>query len=936
MLYFSRVVARCVVMVSCLYVSTLSHATVIEKGQVDDREYHYFVLKNQLKVLLISDETADKAAASLDVNVGSSHDPKDREGLAHFLEHMLFLGTKKYPDAAEYQAFIDQHAGGHNAYTSPEHTNYFFDIDANKLEPALDRFSQFFISPLFDANYVDRERNAVHSEYQAKIKDDSRREYDVFRTLLNPKHPYAKFSVGSLTTLANRPDDNVRDDLLDFYAKHYSSDKMTLVVLGKESIADLKRMVKQRFSQVPQRSVKDQDITTPLFTEKTLPIEVLYEPVKDVRQMEMIFPLPSVKKYYDKKPLNYLGFLLGHEGKGSLLSLLKEQGWAEGLSAGGGDIGAGNATFAINITLTEDGIKQRERIRALVFHALHVIRTQGIEKWRFLEEQQLANISFQYREKGRATSTVSRLSNQLHDYPAAEVISGAYLYKTFDPQLIDALLQKMTPDNLYVSTTYPDVMTNKTTHYYRVPYRVTPLSTTLVDIDSAFKKRYQLPKENIFVPESSRLKAQDANLNRISALSSNNSAVELWAKQDISFLVPRANVTVRVQSPLIASSLHHASMNLLLLSMINDNLNENSYPALIAGLSYSLSTNSRGFDLQVSGYDDKITQLLSMVQAQLVNPVLTEKRFVSIKKELMRHLSNTEQLTPFRQLFKALPVTLYSPYYSDAEKMQALEKISLKDVQAFAQQWLKGATVKGLLYGNLDKMKVAQWQQAIESIVLAGDQVMTPATVVKRPFNTAKKPDIQTRSLVVDHNDKAVTLYVQGVSDTLEAKAKMVLLRQVLESSFYSQLRTEQQLGYIVFLTGMPFKEVPGSVFVVQSPSASVTAIQQAMQTFIAESIHAIPDDLSSYQQSAATKLLQKSQSLSDESGVYWQNILKDDETFSYRQRLVSAIHQVTKEQLHEYYQQTLLDPQSLLWFTAERDTTESYPVFGASSYQYP
>lgn len=937
MLYFSNVVARCVVLVSCMCGSVLSHAIEIEKGQVDDREYHYFELKNQLKVLLISDTTADKAAASLDVHVGSSHDPKNREGLAHFLEHMLFLGTKKYPNAAEYQAFIDENAGSHNAYTSSEHTNYFFDIDANKLELALDRFSQFFVSPLFDEVYVDRERNAVHSEYQAKIKDDSRREYDVFRTLMNPQHPYSSFSVGSLTTLADRPNDKVRDDLLAFYDKHYSSDKMTLVVLGKESIADLKHMVKTRFSHIPQRKVSNNEPKVALFTAGTLPIEVSYQPVKNIRQMEMIFPLPSVKQHYDKKPLNYLGFLLGHEGKGSLLSLLKQQGLAEGLSAGGGDIGAGNATFAINITLTEDGVKQREHIRALVFYALNVIRTQGIEEWRYTEEQQLAQISFQFREKGRAMNTVSRLSSQLHDYPAAEVISAPYLYQSFDPVLLDNLLKKMTPDNVYVSTTYPEVVTDKTTHYYQVPYTIKKLPTKLQALSEALKKQYQLPEKNIFVPESSELLAVDASLQSVKNVSVNHGSVELWAKQDIGFLVPKAEVTLRVQSPLAASSLRDTSMNILLLAMINDNLNENSYPALIAGLSYSLSANSRGFDIRLSGYDDKMTELLAMIKQQLMRPTLTKKRFVSIKKELVRHLSNTQQLTPFRQLFKTLPATLYSPYYSDVEKRQALDDVSFSDLQDFAKQWLAGATVQGLFYGNIDTAKVTQWQQLIAGVVVKGEKTVSPAQVVTLPSNKTADNRIQERRFPVDHNDKAVALYVQGVDDSIEAEAKMMLLRQVLESSFYSQLRTEQQLGYIVFLTGMPFKEVPGSVFVVQSPSASVATIKQAIEQFLAQSIDTIPDDLSAHQRSVATKLLEKSQSLADESGIYWQNIIKSDNTFSYRPRLVNAINQVTAKQLRDYYQHTLLNHQALLWFVAEKGVDEFHPVFDQSTYyQYP
>ena len=147
-----------------------NNQVIVEKSKPDTSKYRYIELPNKMKVLLVSDMKADKAAVSLDVFVGSSHDPINRQGLAHFLEHMLFLGTDRYPAPDEYQSFISQHGGSHNAYTSFEHTNYFFDISPKSIEPALDRFSRFFIAPLFNSEYVDREMNAVHSEYMARIK----------------------------------------------------------------------------------------------------------------------------------------------------------------------------------------------------------------------------------------------------------------------------------------------------------------------------------------------------------------------------------------------------------------------------------------------------------------------------------------------------------------------------------------------------------------------------------------------------------------------------------------------------------------------------------------------------------------------------------------------------------------------------------------------
>ena len=158
-----------------------------------DRSYRALTLDNQLKVLLISDPTSDRAAASMDVAVGSNHDPQEYPGLAHFLEHMLFLGTDLFPEAGEYQQYISASDGSHNAFTAPENTNYFFDVQPNALPGALDRFSRFFVAPRFDPTYVRREVNAVHSEYQSKLQNEGNRSFAVTKEGLNPAHPLQGF-----------------------------------------------------------------------------------------------------------------------------------------------------------------------------------------------------------------------------------------------------------------------------------------------------------------------------------------------------------------------------------------------------------------------------------------------------------------------------------------------------------------------------------------------------------------------------------------------------------------------------------------------------------------------------------------------------------------------------------------------------------------------
>ena len=158
----------------------------LRKSPNDAREYRYLVLANKLRVLLVSDPDTDNAAAALSVYRGSFHEPETRPGLAHFLEHMLFIGTEKYPEVDSFQQYITANGGSSNAYTAPDHTNYFFDIQNSAFNEGLDRFGHFFIDPLLSVEYVEREKNAVHSEYQMQIKDDGWRGYMVSKLALNP------------------------------------------------------------------------------------------------------------------------------------------------------------------------------------------------------------------------------------------------------------------------------------------------------------------------------------------------------------------------------------------------------------------------------------------------------------------------------------------------------------------------------------------------------------------------------------------------------------------------------------------------------------------------------------------------------------------------------------------------------------------------------
>lgn len=102
--------------------SKLLRVNNIVKSQQDNRDYRGLQLSNGLKVLLISDPATDKAAAAMTVDVGHMSDPENLPGLAHFCEHMLFLGTKKYPNENAYSTYLSENGGTSNASTYADNT----------------------------------------------------------------------------------------------------------------------------------------------------------------------------------------------------------------------------------------------------------------------------------------------------------------------------------------------------------------------------------------------------------------------------------------------------------------------------------------------------------------------------------------------------------------------------------------------------------------------------------------------------------------------------------------------------------------------------------------------------------------------------------------------------------------------------------------------
>lgn len=880
-----------------------------DKSPNDNNEYRFIELDNGLQAILVSDKDADKAAASMNVAVGSGDDPKEREGIAHFLEHMLFLGTEKYPEPGEYQQFIKSHGGSHNAFTAFRNTNYFFDIQANYLESALDRFAQQFAAPLFTAELVDRERNAVHSEFSAKQKEDGRRFYSVKKATSNPENAFHQFAVGNLTTLENTEDNPLRPDLIGFWKARYSANLMTLAVYGPQPLDELEAMVRARFGAIENRNLKPQAHTSSLLNKDTLPAKVTAEAIKDVRSLSLSFPIPSQQQNYRTKPASYIANLLGHEGPGSLFDVLKKNGLADGLSAGLGMDTGENATLDISIALTPEGLRRQDEILSLVFSYIDIIRERGISQQRFDEMQRLARIDFRFREQGEPIHEAMRLSSQLQDYPAENILSAPWLMERYAPEQYRTILAELTPDNVmaYVLAPQLELKSPKLTQWYEAPWQIETLDaeTLKANAPKALATALQLPLPNPFVPENLDI-VPGETMNKPELLSNNGMAI--WFARDTRFNTPKANVFLSLRTPAARVSARSHVLTRLLVDSINNNLNAWAYSARLAGLDYSIYPHLRGITVRVGGYSDKLHTLMNRILMQISTPEITRQRFDIARQNLIDSLQNKAKDRPVEQTSEFIQTALIEDTWSTEEKLEAAKSVTLDELMSFTEALLSEVDPVLLAHGNITQAYALNLAQQINAIVLGNSEFVHVERSHVRKLPTKE----MLVSLSVKHPDTGYTLYTQGKNTSFEERARFRLLAQIISSPFYEDIRTTRQLGYIVYATPFEMLETPALGFVVQSPTASQGEIDQAVREFTTgfeETLGNINKErLEREKQAVISSILEQDRQLGEISGRYWREIDRGADGFDSREQLAEAVKAVSIEDLKTTFKDAVLN----------------------------
>ena len=862
----------------------------IRKSPNDDREYRHLVLENGLRLVLISDLDADKSAASLVVFRGSFDDPDERPGLAHFLEHMLFIGTEKYPEAGDYFKFIQGHGGNANAYTTAEHTNYFFDIQPEYFHEGLDRFAQFFISPLLDPAYAEREKNAVHSEYQLQLKEDGWRGYAVLKAVVNPDHPFARFTIGSLETLSG----DVQEALSTFFEAQYSANQMGLVVLSNEPLDELQPWVVETFSPIKNRNLPSLSRTTPLFTQGQLPTRLNIQSLRPHKDLAYSFMLPvAIKDTYPTKPLAYITSLIGHEGEGSLHKALKEQGWITSLGASVADYDDNNNALGIFMRLTDEGANQLPRITAHLFEYLTLLRNEGLAKWRYGEIAQLSELAFRYQEKSSELARVASIAPLLTFVPPRDLVVAPYLMDEFDPDLIQSFLDLLQEDNVLMVVSGPDLEGDLTEPWFQVPYALIPgpLETSGPVDASAL----HLPLVNPFIPGPMTLVSGD---DRLPQPRITTDGLDIYLATDTEFRVPRATTYISIRNEGGLIDIKDRVRASLYARLVRDDLNALAYPAQLAGVGYGVAAPPKGFRLFISGYQDKQLLLLDEVLTRLVGLKIAPERFAILKADMTKSLMNTTRDKPYQQLSRRLGEEMLNSSWTPEESLAQLESVTPADLRQWRDETLASPSVYVLSVGNV----LASHAEALEELLAKHLEFsdVPPAEAEVLTLNSPGNIEVH-----IDHDDAAMVLYVQDDEEGYKDWAHSALLGHLLRPRYFASLRTEQQLGYAVSAGSRNFDGWGGIRFAIQSPVASADELRSRTLAFMdaqVDELTAMPEEeFATNKDGLITTLLQKDKNLAQRAQRYWHEMDQDNLNFDTNVQLAAEVELLSKADILSY-----------------------------------
>ena len=508
----------------------------IIKPLVDRRKYKIIKLENNLEVMLISDRNASICSAAMSVDVGSLMD-NEIQGLAHYTEHALFLGSQSYPKPSSFEKHLNYYFGKSNAYTTEDKTIFYFEVEWLGFEKAMEMFTKIFQEPLFDVSKLQLEIEAINSEFEKNLYKDSWRENQLIKSLTDQFSPFSNFGTGNSNTLRRENFPILFEKMKKFYDDHYLPNYMRLVVRSNQNMEQLQNTVAFYFSELKNAQEKELirrlneeesehknqindhniDKSDPFHPENLGQI-VWFEKLSDGQHVDIFFVLDEIISKIESKPLDFISYHIKFSGKGSLIDYLYTNNYFTKLDAGVISSLKHFSIYGLTIYLTQEGLNKVKDIIQYVFNYLNFIKREGINITVYEEMKKIKDIQFKFKENSELISEeTAKLASYMLNYKRKDyrnILHIDYILSKYNEDDVKEFLKKINPENSLIivgSTYFPEDRLNnlidsdsedKIEKWYGTKYKINKLSDEYInelESNSVSQQNFTLRSPNQYV-----------------------------------------------------------------------------------------------------------------------------------------------------------------------------------------------------------------------------------------------------------------------------------------------------------------------------------------------------------------------------------------------------------------------------------------------------
>jgi predicted Zn-dependent peptidase len=279
--------------------------------------FHKTTLGNKLRIVTIPMKSTEAVTLTLLVGAGSEYEIPEIAGVAHFLEHMFFKGSKKYPKAKQVAESIDSVGGVFNAFTGHDHAGYYIKVAKPHSELAFDLLSDLLLNPKINAAELEREKGVILEEYNMYMDSPSWRISDIYNHLLFEGHPLGQAIIGRPETIGAM----TRQKLLNYKQDLYTPDNIVVVVSGAVTLEQSEKLVKKYFQFGNTTKLKRHEIPDPYFSLNNVQVEY-----KKTDQAHIALGLPAINAFDARRPaFKLISTILGGSMSSRLWGAIRER-----------------------------------------------------------------------------------------------------------------------------------------------------------------------------------------------------------------------------------------------------------------------------------------------------------------------------------------------------------------------------------------------------------------------------------------------------------------------------------------------------------------------------------------------------------------------------------------------------------------------------------